>query len=205
MAMGDTDASGAAQYDKFAGAEYEAAINAAVELVRESYLIPLTGGITWVGDTFNYTTPTGMVAIHTIRARRGADNVSGSTSRTPEVYEVIYPLDWVTVQYTALNAPQIHFDEESIKARNLNVTDLVLRVEGYQYQPAGAFTGATDYLFINWAVILLLAKAWLHLTGSGRDWNDMMKHLRQWQATVQEASAYASEDFERPDTLWLDQ
>jgi hypothetical protein len=201
--MGDTNASGVASYAKFAEAEYETAINAAVELVRENYLLPLTGAITWVGDQYNYAPPTSMIAMHTVRARRGADNLSVSTSRTPEVYEVVYPMDWISVQYTRANVLQIHFDEESIKARGYNVADLELLVEGYQYQDA--LSAGADNLYINWAVILLLAKAWMHLTGSNRDWNDMMKHLRQWQATVQEANAYASEDFEMPGTLWLTQ
>lgn len=200
--MGDADASGVAQNDKFAETEYEDAINAAIELVKENYLLPAVGTITWVEDTFNYAPPTGMIALHTIRGRRGADNISASVTRTPESYEVLISLDIVSVQRDTDGTLKIHFDEESIKARNFNVDNWVLRVDGYKYQAQLAAAG--DSLEINYSVVLLLAKAWLHLTGSSRDWNDMMKHLRQWQAVLAEVSARETEDFEQPDTLWLD-
>lgn len=205
MVMGDCNASGVGQYDKFSLAEYDNAINFAIELVKESYLLPCTGDITWVGDTYNYAPPTGMVYLYEIRARRGATNIEGSTTRTPAIYEVEYPMDWISVQRTAATVPvlQIHFDEESIKARRLNVTDLILRCQGHKYQDP--LVEATDVLYINWSIIVLFAKTFLNLGGSSRDWNDMMKHLRAWQATLQEASLYASDDFEVPGGIWLSQ
>lgn len=209
MVMGDCGATGGASgiacYDKFAEAEYEIAINFAIELVKESYLLPCTGDLTWIGDTYDYAPPTGMVYLYEVRGRRGATNVEGSKDRTPEVYEVEYPMDWISVQRTAAAPPvlKIHFDEESIKARNLNVTDLVLRCQGHKYQDP--LVDSTDVLYVNWAIIVLLAKTFLNLGGSSRDWNDMLKHLRAWQATLQEASLYASDDFEVPGGIWLDQ
>jgi hypothetical protein len=50
-----------------------------------------------------------------------------------------------------------------------------------------------------------LAKTFLSLGGGSRDWNDMMKYMRQWQAAFTEASAFMDTDQVHPDTLWLDQ
>ena len=201
--VGDANPSGAALYSKWSEAEYSVAINFAVNLIREDYLLPCTGDITWVEDTFNYAPPTGgtpaseMVYLYEIRARRGVTNTEGGVARTPEVYEVEYPLDWVSVQRDADNTLKIHFDENSIKGRGLNVSDLVLRVQGYRYQ------GEDQDVEIPWSVVALIAKQFLHLSGEGRDPNAMMKNLRQWQAAAQMYHGNRAGDIEVPGGFWL--
>lgn len=203
--MGDANPSGVANYKKWSEAEYGNAIKFAIDLVKEDYLLPCTGAITWVADTYNYAPPTGgtpasdMVYLYEIRARRGVSNVDASVDRTPEVYEVEYPLDWISVQRDTDGTLKLHFDEASIQQRGFNIADLVLRVQGYRYQHEDADVE------IPWSVISLLAKQYLHLSAAGRDANDMMKNLRQWQAAAQEYQANKAENFEIPGGLWLDQ
>jgi hypothetical protein len=203
QAVGDADASGVAAYSKWSAAEYLTALNYAIDLVKENYLLPLTGGITWVENTFNYAPPTGMVYLYELRARRGASNAWPSVTRTPEVYEVEVPLDWVSIQRKADNTLEIHFDEEEIKRRGFNQTGLVLRVQGYKYQ--AELSADADILDVPWSIVLLLAKMFLHMSGMGRDHAQLMKHLQQWRAAAQDVSMHGREDYEIPGGIWLDQ
>lgn len=194
---------GASANSKWSDAELASAINFAIDLIKEEYLLPLTGAITWTEDTFNYAPPTGMVALYEIRARRSADNVSPSVDRTPAVYEVEVPMDWVSVQRDTDNTLKLHFDEEEIKRRNFNQTGLVLRVQGYKYQ--AEVSGASDAIDIPWSIVVLLAKAFLHMGGGGRDHAQMMKHLQQWREALNTAAMGRAEDIEMPGTIWLNQ
>lgn len=201
-AMGDAASDGTAAYAKWSQQEYKDAINFATQLLRERYLIPTGADLSWVTDTYDYAVPGSLVYLYSMRAESNSGISMVGPVAGSGLFEYEVGLDVVSVEYSSAGVLQLHFDKNEVFRQNLNQSGLKIRCEGYKYQ--AEMTADADVLYVNWPAILLLAKQYLHLAAAGRDPNDLMKHLRQWQAVAAEIAANPDDDYERPGGIWLD-
>ncbi len=201
-AMGDADSAGTAAYAKWSQQEYKDAINFATQLLRERYLIPTGVDLTWSSDVYDYAVPGSLVYLYSMRAESNSNLWAYSPQAGSALFEYTIGLEVVSVEYSSAGVLQLHFDKNEVARQNLNQNNLKIRLEGYKYQ--AEMTADADVLYVNWPPVLLLAKQYLHLSAAGRDANDLMKHLRQWQAVAAQIAANADDDYERPGGIWLD-
>ena len=202
--MGDASSAGVPAFAKWGLDEYRDAINFGIKTLRKKFLIPYGGTITWTVDTFNYSLPDANLAyIHTIRSESGTPLGSSSPVVGTGMYEYWVPMEIVTPQRLTAGSMNLHFDKNEARRHNLNQDTLKLLVEGYTFQPL--LTASADECKIDFASLLLTAKQYLHISGAGRDPNDLMKHMRQWQAVVADIANYDDEEIiEVPGGIWVD-
>ncbi len=200
--MGDADSSGTAAYAKWSQQEYKDAINFASMLLRERYLIPTGADLTWVTDTYVYDVPDALIYLYSMRAESNSNLWANAPQAGSALFEYTVSLDVVSTEYSSTGVLHLHFDKNEVARQNLNQSGLKIRCEGYRYQ--AEMSADADVLYINWPAVVLLAKQYLHLSAAGRDANDLMKHLRQWQAVAAQIAANADDDYERPGGIWLD-
>lgn len=199
--MGDATSAGVASFAKWSEDEYEDAINFACDLLRERFLLPHVEELTWTEGTYDYS-PDTLVYVYEILAESATSRGSFSPAVGTDLFEYLVPLDLVSVRRTTADAAKLHFDKESVLAHNLNQTSLKLHLFGYEYQ--AELSSDNDSLRIPWSSVLPLAKVYMHLAGSGRDPNEVMKHSRQIRETRESVLALNDEDIEVPGGIWID-
>lgn len=202
--MGDADSSGTPAFAKWSVVEYRASINFAIKSLRKKFPIPYGGLITWATDTYNYALPDADLAyIHTIRAEANSQFAGQGAVAGTGLYEFWVPMDIVTPQRLTSGSMNLHFDKNEVSRHYLNQNALKLLVEGYTFQPL--LTASADECKIDYPSILLYGKQYLHISAAGRDPNDLMKHMRQWQAIAAQVLNHDDEEIiEVPGGIWLD-
>lgn len=202
--MGDAASDGTPSFAKWSITEYRDALDFAIQSCRKDFLIPYAGTITWSADDYDYPLPDAdLVYVHTIRAESGTSVGTQFPVVGSGLYEYWVPMEIVTPQRIGLGSMGIHFDKNEVSRHNLNQASLKFLVEGYKYQPL--LTASADECRIPFDYLLLQAKNYMHLSAVGRDPNDLMKHMRQWQAVVTEITSHDEEEIiEVPGGIWLD-
>lgn len=201
---GDASSAGVPAFAKWSILEYRDALNFGIKSLRKKFLLPYGGTVSWVLDTYNYALPDAdLVYVHTIRAEASSNAYASNPVVGSGLYEFWVPIDIVTPQRLTTGSMNIHFDKASARRYNLNQTALKLLVEGYKYQPLLA--ASADECNIDYPSVLLYAKQYMHISAAGRDPNDLMKHMRQWQALVAQITNHDDEEIiEVPGGIWLD-
>lgn len=201
--MADADSSGNALNAQWSALEYTDALNFAIGFLHSRMLIPTAADLTWVQDQFDYTVPGNLVYLSDIWAESNAALFSPVYPAVGSgLFEYTISLDVVSVKRDSTGALMLHFDKQEVARQFLNQAGLKVRLSGYMYQQE--LVNGTDILYLNWPEVLLLAKQYMHLTAAGRDPNDLMRHLRQWQAVGTQISANIDDSYEKPGGIWLD-
>lgn len=203
---GDASSAGVPAFAKWSIDEYRDALNAGIEVLRKKYMERTSVLLTITDGTYDYdingTLDDSIVYISEAKAE---SNGLGTPSAGTGLYEYVVPLDIVsfTRDPSTPTNTLLHLDKQSAIQQRLNQTNLKIRLIGYKH-PA-LLTASGDTCIITYPVLLNYAKAYLHTSGAGRDNNDLMKHMRQWQAMQTEIARYDDQEIiETPGGVWVE-
>lgn len=202
--MGDAANDGTPNYARWAITEYRDAINSSIEMLRKKYMERTSVLLTITTGTYDYAI-SGIDYISEIKAESTGNVYGHGPSAGTGLYEYIVPLDLVTFTRdpSTPTVPLIHFDKADWQRQSLNVTGLKARAVGYKH-PA-LLTASADTCIIPYPTLLDVAKGYLHMSAAGRDNNDLMKHLRQWQAVQQQIARMDDQEIiETPGGVWVE-
>lgn len=202
--MGDAANDGTPNYARWSITEYRDGINSAIEMLRKKYMERTVVQLTITSGTYDYAI-SGIDYISEIKAESNSARYAHQPSAGTGLYEYIVPLDIVTFTRDPAvpTVPLIHFDKNEMSRQFLNQSNLKMRAVGYKHPALLTLSG--DTCVIPFPTVLDVAKAYLHLNGAGRDNNDLMKHLRQWEAIQREIARFDDQEIiETPGGMWVE-
>ncbi len=204
--MGDASAAGVAAFARWSVDEYRDGLNAGIELLREKYMERTSVLVTITSGTYDYDiTDSAIAYLSEIKAEGNGNLYAHGPSVGSGLYEYVVPLDLVSFTRDPSTPTNVllHFDKNEMSRHNLNQTSLKMRLLGYRHPPL--LTASADTCVIPYPVLLNVAKAYLHTSAAGRDNNDLMKNMRQWQAMQQEIARWDDQEIiETPGGVWVE-
>jgi len=204
--VGDASSAGVPAFARWGIDEYRDSINASIEVLRKKHMERTAVLVTITSGTYDYDiTDSDLAYLSEAKAEANGNLYAHGPSVGSGLYEFIVPLDIVTFTRDPSTPTNVllHFDKNSMSRHNLNQTGLKMRLIGYRHPPL--LTASADTCVIPYPVLLNVAKAYLHTSATGRDNNDLMKHMRQWQAMQQEIARYDDQEIiESPGGLWVE-
>lgn len=207
--MGDAASTGVPNYARWSIDEYRDGINAGIELLRKKYMERTSALITITSGTYDYqisgTLDDGLAYLSEIKAEANSNAYAHGPAVGTDLYEYWVPMDLVTFTRNPSTPSDVllHLDKNEMSRHNLNQTGLKMRLIGYKHP--SLLTASADTCIIPFPVLLNVAKSYLHTSASGRDNNDLMKHMRNWQAMQQEIQKWDDQEIiESPGGLWVE-
>ncbi len=202
IALGDARVDGSPVYTqgsafKWAEPAYNAAINFAVEMTREMFMIPMTAtSPAWAdgASLADIVPPATMVYVNDLVQEIV---VSGG------LYERVIPKRWITINRNTSGSPIIHLDTTEAKRHGILASARVL-FRGYKYQTLPTGDGST--ISIPNAALLPYAKTWMMGAVSSRDPGDLLRSGRGEQIAMQQAKIFVEDNlatFPEDGGLWL--
>lgn len=191
--MGDAANDGTPNYARWSLLEYRDAINSSIELFRHRYMERTSVLLTLTPELYDYPI-SGVDYIVEIKAESNSSVFNQRPAVGSGIYEYIIPLDLITFTRdpASSSAVLLHIDKAEMRRQYLSQAGLKTRVIGYKYP--SLLAASADTCVIPFPTLLDASKAYLHMNAAGRDNNDLMKHLRQWQSVMQTLKAYDDQE-----------